>query len=99
MRQKAQFDLARVVALLSVGVGSVASIGLFIALGYFLDRHIGTTPLFTLIGLFVGGAGVFYSLYRHMMAALDARGAQNQEGSDRPNEEGSESTEETRRNR
>ncbi len=90
--QKPQFDLAKVVALLSVGVGSVVSIGLFIALGLLLDNHIGTTPLFTLIGLFAGGAGVFYTIYRHMITALSSR-----DSTHRKQEDGSESSEDTGR--
>jgi F0F1-type ATP synthase assembly protein I len=42
--------------------------GLFLACGWWLDGKVGTVPLFTIIGAFVGGGAGFYSLYRHIVA-------------------------------
>ena len=41
--------------------------GLFLGCGWWLDGKIGTAPLFTIVGAFVGGAAGFYSLYRHIV--------------------------------
>jgi len=37
--------------------------------GWWLDGKVGTAPLFTILGAFVGGGAGFYSLYRHIAAA------------------------------
>lgn len=63
-----EYDRARVGAYLGLGAGFAGSTLLFAILGLLLDRHIGTTPLFTLLGVFVGGSAGFYSLYRRAMA-------------------------------
>ena len=41
---------------------------LFLLLGWWLDGKVGTAPLFTILGAFVGGGAGFYSLYRHIVA-------------------------------
>ena len=59
------------------GVGAYAGFGLqfviallvFVYLGQWLDRKLGTEPLFLLLGVFVGAGGAFYSMYRKLMAA------------------------------
>lgn len=40
---------------------------LFFFLGWLLDGWIGTKPLFTILGAFVGAAAGFYSLYYHLV--------------------------------
>ena len=62
--------------------GEFAGIGIQFALvilvftfgGVWLDRRLGSSPWFTIIGVFVGAAGGFYSMYRKVMTAqrLDA---------------------------
>ena len=52
-----------------VGLQFAVSILVFLYLGQWLDRKLGTAPWFLLIGVFVGGAGSFYSMYRRLMAA------------------------------
>ena len=37
--------------------------------GVWLDKRLGSTPWFTLIGVFVGAAGGFYSMYRKITAS------------------------------
>lgn len=40
---------------------------LFLFLGWLLDGWVGTKPLFTILGAFVGAGAGFYSLYYHMV--------------------------------
>jgi len=63
-----EYDRAKVGASLGLGLGFALSTLAFAGLGYLLDRHIGATPVFTLLGAFIGGAAGFYSLCRHAMA-------------------------------
>jgi len=39
---------------------------LFLLGGWWLDGKVGTTPLFTILGAFVGAGAGFYSLYSHL---------------------------------
>jgi ATP synthase protein I len=52
-----------------VGLQFALSILVFLFAGQWLDRKLGTAPWFLLVGVFVGGAGSFYSMYRKLMAA------------------------------
>jgi len=40
---------------------------LFLLGGWWLDGKVGTAPLFTILGAFVGAGAGFYSLYRHIV--------------------------------
>jgi len=40
---------------------------LFLLGGLWLDKKVGTMPLFTILGAFVGAGAGFYSLYRHLV--------------------------------
>lgn len=40
---------------------------LFLFLGWLLDGRVGTKPLFTIVGAFVGAGAGFYSLYYHLV--------------------------------
>jgi positive regulator of sigma E activity len=40
---------------------------LFLLLGGWVDSKVGTTPLFMIVGAFVGAAAGFYSLYHHLV--------------------------------
>jgi F0F1-type ATP synthase assembly protein I len=40
---------------------------LFLMGGWWLDGKVGTTPLFMILGAFVGAGAGFYSLYRHIV--------------------------------
>jgi len=59
------------------GVGAYAGFGhqfviallVFVYVGQWLDRKLGTEPLFLILGVFVGAGGAFYSMYRKLMAA------------------------------
>ena len=53
------------------GVGiqfAVAIIG-FLFAGQWLDNRMGTKPVFTIIGVFLGATAAFYNMYRKITAA------------------------------
>lgn len=52
-----------------LGLQFAVSIVLFVYLGQWADRRFGTSPLFLLLGLFVGAGGTFYSMVRRLNAA------------------------------
>jgi F0F1-type ATP synthase assembly protein I len=51
------------------GLTLVASTVLFLFLGWWLDAWLGSVPLFTILGAFVGGGAGFY----HMVQRLNAK--------------------------
>lgn len=51
-----------------VGLQFALSILLFLYLGQWLDRRIGTNGIFALVGAFLGFGAAFYSIYRSLMA-------------------------------
>ena len=78
-------------AFAGLGLQFAVSIVLFVYLGQWLDRRFGTSPLFLLLGLFVGAGGTFYSMVRRLNAAQkredEARAAarrQQDQGGGRP---------------
>jgi ATP synthase protein I len=52
-----------------LGIQFAASIVVFLYLGQWLDRKLGTTPWLHFAGVFLGAGGSFYSMYRRLMAA------------------------------
>ena len=52
-----------------IGVQFALAILVFVYAGVWLDKRLGSTPWFTLIGVFVGAAGGFYSMYRKITAS------------------------------
>jgi len=62
------------------GVGQYAGFGvqfaiailLFLYLGNWVDRKVGTSPLFLVLGVFLGAGASFYSIYRRLMADQQA---------------------------
>jgi F0F1-type ATP synthase assembly protein I len=52
-----------------VGIQFAAAIVVFLFAGQWLDKKLGTSGLFTLIGVFIGGSGAFYLLHRKITAA------------------------------
>lgn len=64
----------------SINVGSFAGAGLqfaislvlFLLLGQWIDRKLGTSPVFLIAGVFIGGGAAFYSMYRKLSAAQKA---------------------------
>lgn len=53
--------------LAGLGLTLAASIALFAIGGNWLDGKLGTSPLFVLVGTFLGFAGGFYSLYAKLV--------------------------------
>lgn len=56
--------------LLSLGFSFILILGVFAGGGFFVDKLLGTLPLFLLLGLGIGFAGWLFHLYR----ALDKLG-------------------------
>jgi F0F1-type ATP synthase assembly protein I len=50
-----------------IGFEFAAAVGGLTVAGYWLDRKLGTAPLWTLIGLFVGLLGGTYNLIREVL--------------------------------
>ncbi|MDQ2889602.1 MAG: AtpZ/AtpI family protein [Gemmatimonadota bacterium] len=55
--------------LAGIGLQFAVSVLLFGFAGQWLDRRAGTGPLFLILGVFLGAAGSFYSMYRKLAAA------------------------------
>lgn len=55
-----------------VGLQFALAIILFLFAGSWADRKLGTSPVFLLVGVFVGGGAAFYSMYRRLSAAQKA---------------------------
>ena len=51
-----------------LGLQFALSILLFLYLGRWVDRQLGTAGIFMLLGAFVGFSAAFYSIYRSLMA-------------------------------
>jgi ATP synthase protein I len=51
-----------------LGFQFVFSILLFLWVGQWVDRKLGTDGVFLLLGVFVGAGAAFYSMYRTLMA-------------------------------
>lgn len=51
------------------GLQFALAILLFVFLGQWLDRRLGTAPWCLMGGVFLGAGGGFYSMYRKLMAA------------------------------
>ncbi len=51
-----------------LGIQFAASILLFLYAGQWLDRRLGTAPLFLYVGVFTGAGAAFYLMYRQLMA-------------------------------
>ena len=53
------------------GLQFVVALLFFLWLGQWVDRRLGTAPIFLLIGVFAGAGGSFYAMYRKLMAAQE----------------------------
>jgi len=51
-----------------IGLQFAVSILVFLYAGQWLDRKFGTSPIFLMLGVFVGAGAAFYSMYRKLMA-------------------------------
>ncbi len=52
---------------LGYGLQWALATGLFLFLGWLADGWLGTKPLLTIVGAFVGAGAGFYSLYYHLV--------------------------------
>jgi F0F1-type ATP synthase assembly protein I len=52
-----------------VGIQFAVAIVAFLFLGQWVDHRLGTDGVFTIAGVFVGGGGAFYNMYRKITAA------------------------------
>jgi F0F1-type ATP synthase assembly protein I len=52
-----------------VGLQFAAAIVIFLFAGQWVDDKLGTSGLFTIAGVFIGGGGAFYLMYRKITAA------------------------------
>jgi F0F1-type ATP synthase assembly protein I len=52
-----------------MGMQFAAAILLFVFAGVWLDKRLGTSPWLVILGVFVGGAAGFFSMYRKVTAA------------------------------
>jgi F0F1-type ATP synthase assembly protein I len=53
-----------------IGIQFAASIVLFLYAGQWIDRRLGTAPIFLIVGVFVGATAAFYSIYKRLMRDL-----------------------------
>ncbi len=67
-RETPEQSIGRGYKYLAAGLRFAGGIVVFLFLGLLLDRKLNTTPLFLLIGVFVGGGLGFLSVYREVMA-------------------------------
>jgi F0F1-type ATP synthase assembly protein I len=58
--------------LAGAGLQFAVSIVVFLLLGQWADRKLGTSPILLLVGVFIGGSAAFYSMYRRITAAQRA---------------------------
>jgi len=54
------------------GIQFAVSLVIFLFGGQWVDRRFGTSPVFVLIGVLVGGGASFYSMYRRLVDAQKA---------------------------
>ena len=54
------------------GIQFALAIVFFLLAGQWVDRKLGSSPAFLLIGVFIGGSAAFYSLYRRVTKAQKA---------------------------
>jgi F0F1-type ATP synthase assembly protein I len=61
--------VASVSTLAGAGIEFAVFILVFLYIGKWLDGRFGTSPVLTIVGVFFGAGGGFYTLYRSLMAA------------------------------
>lgn len=60
-------QVADAASFLGHGLTWALSTALFLFLGWLVDGWLGTRPLFTILGAFIGAGAGFYSLYHHLV--------------------------------
>jgi hypothetical protein len=56
------------------GLTLAISTGMFLFLGWWVDGRLGTTPILTILGAFLGAGAGFYSLLRDLMIRPEDEG-------------------------
>lgn len=51
-----------------LGLQFVVALLVFLFAGQWIDARLGTSPVFLMLGVFLGAGGAFYSIYRRLMA-------------------------------
>lgn len=69
-----------------IGFQFAVTILVFVFVGVWLDRRLGTTPWLLLVCVFVGAAGGFYSMYRRISLAQRRDAERIAERRNRPSE-------------
>ena len=72
-------SLASASAYAGMGLQFALSILLFVWLGQWLDRKLGTEPWLLLLGAFVGAGAGFYAIYRRLTSDLKREEAEKQQ--------------------
>src|SRR5688500_8365568 len=70
--EKPEKDELDIGSFAGVGLQFAVSSVLFLFLGQWADRNLGTAPVLLLAGVFIGGGAAFYSMYRRLTAAQKA---------------------------
>ena len=63
---------------LGTGMTWALSTALFLYLGTWVDRWVGTESLFALLGAFIGAVAGFYYMYHHLVSEPRSRAARKQ---------------------
>ncbi len=63
-----------------IGIQFAVAVVVFLFAGQWLDRRLGTSPIFLMLGVFVGAGAAFYSMYRKLMADQMAEEARKKRG-------------------
>lgn len=71
-------------ALAGLGAQFFGALLLFVYAGNWMDARFGTSPLFLLSGLFVGGGGTFYLSYRRLMRSMNEADERRKSSSKKP---------------
>ena len=80
MTEDPRSSLSAVGRFAGLGVQLVASILLFLYGGQWVDRRLGTDPVFLLLGVFIGAAAAVYSMCRSLMAEQRREAEKNGRG-------------------
>jgi F0F1-type ATP synthase assembly protein I len=72
MREDRPSQNVEIARALSVGLTWALSTALFLFLGSLVDGWLGTQPVFTLIGAFIGAAAGFYYVYHQISQGANA---------------------------
>ena len=65
---------------MGVGLQFAASLALFLFVGMWLDRRLGTDPWLMIAGVFVGGGAGFWSMYRRLVIEPRERREREKDG-------------------